>query len=111
VDGAVYNPTAVTYRPGRSAGWYLKQAGGPTAMANKRAIFIIRADGSVAGSASGLFAGAFFSGGPLETPLQPGDMVVVPDRAFGGSLTWRNTLQASQLVSSIGIAIQVARSF
>lgn len=111
VDGAVYNPTGITYRPGRSAGWYLKQAGGATAMANKRAIFVVRADGSVAGQSGGLFSGGLFSGGPLETPLQPGDMVVVPDRAFGGSLTWRNALQVSQLVSSIGIAVQVARSF
>ncbi|GAC1436538.1 MAG: hypothetical protein NVSMB58_27070 [Terriglobales bacterium] len=110
VDGAVYNPTAITYRPGRSAGWYLKQAGGPTAMANKRAIFVIRADGSVAGTSGGLFSGGLFSGGPLETPMQPGDMVVVPDRAFGGSFTWRNTLQASQLVSSLAIAAQVAWS-
>ncbi|MGH9512045.1 MAG: SLBB domain-containing protein [Terriglobales bacterium] len=106
IDGAVYNPTAVTFRPGRSAGWYLKQAGGPTAMANKHAIFIIRADGSVAGSSGGLF-----SGSPLQASLQPGDTVVVPDRAFGGPVNWRNTLQVAQLVSAVGIAVSVAKSF
>jgi protein involved in polysaccharide export with SLBB domain len=106
VDGSVYNPTAVTYKPGKSAGWYLNQAGGPTAMANKRAIFVIRADGSVVGGKGGLF-----SGGALDTGLQPGDMVVVPDKAFGGGLTWRNTLQVAQLVSAVGIAVQVARGF
>ena len=26
VDGAVYNPTAVAYQPGKNAGWYLEQA-------------------------------------------------------------------------------------
>ena len=106
VDGSVYNPTAVTYRPGKSAGWYLNQAGGPTAMANKKAIFVIRADGSVVGGKGGLF-----SGGALDAALQPGDMVVVPDKAFGGGITWRNTLQVAQLVSAVGIAVQVAKSF
>lgn len=106
VDGAVYNPTAVTFKPGRSASWYLKEAGGPTAMANKKAIFIIRADGSVAGTTSG-----FFSGSVLQASLQPGDTVVVPDRAFGGPINWRNTLQVAQLVSAVGIAVSVARSF
>ena len=106
VDGSVYNPTAVTYKPGKSAGWYLNQAGGPTVMANKKAIFVIRADGSVVGGKGGLF-----SGGALDAALQPGDMVVVPDKAFGGGITWRNTLQVAQLVSAVGIAVQVAKSF
>src|SRR5581483_5751639 len=41
VDGAVYNPTAVSFKPGKSAGWYLRQAGGPTNAANKKAVFVI----------------------------------------------------------------------
>jgi protein involved in polysaccharide export with SLBB domain len=106
VDGSVYNPTAVTFKPSKSAGWYLQQAGGPTTMANKKAVFVIRADGSVVGGKGGLF-----SGGALEAALQPGDMVVVPDKAFGGGITWRNTLQVAQLVSAVGIAVQVARTF
>src|SRR5207245_8354692 len=75
VDGAVYNPTAVTFRPGKSAGWYLGQAGGPTTMANKKAIFVIRADGTVVGGKGGMF-----SGGAVDVALQPGDMVIVPDK-------------------------------
>jgi protein involved in polysaccharide export with SLBB domain len=106
VDGAVYNPTAVTFKPGKSAGWYLNQAGGPTTMANKKAIFVVRADGSVVGGKGGVF-----SGGAVDAALQPGDMVVVPDKAFGGGLTWKNTLQVAQLVSAIGIAVQVAKGF
>ena len=39
VDGSVYNPTAVSFKPGRDAEWYLKQAGGPTNVANKKAVF------------------------------------------------------------------------
>ncbi len=37
VNGQVYNPTAIAYRPGKSAGWYLRQAGGPTNMAGRKA--------------------------------------------------------------------------
>ena len=47
VQGQVYGPTAVAYRPGKSARWYLTQAGGTTNMANKRATFVIRANGTV----------------------------------------------------------------
>jgi glycosyltransferase involved in cell wall biosynthesis len=47
VNGQVFNPTAVSYRPGRSAKWYLSQAGGVTQLADKKAVFVIRADGSV----------------------------------------------------------------
>ncbi len=106
VDGAVYNPTALSFKPGKSAGWYLRQAGGPTTMANKKATFVVRADGSVVGGAGGMF-----SGGVLNAALQPGDMVVVPDKAFGGGITWKNTLQVAQLVSAVGIAVQVAKGF
>jgi protein involved in polysaccharide export with SLBB domain len=106
VDGAVYNPTAVTFKPGKNAGWYLGQAGGPTTMANKKAIFVVRADGTVVGGKGGMF-----SGGAVDAALRPGDIVVVPDKAFGGGITWRNTLQVAQLVSAVGIAVQVARTF
>jgi protein involved in polysaccharide export with SLBB domain len=106
VDGAVYNPTAVTFRPGKSAGWYLSQAGGPTNMANKKAMFVIRADGSVVGGRGGLF-----TGGVEGAALMPGDMVIVPEKAFSGGSRWKNTLQAAQLVQAVAIAIQVGRAF
>jgi protein involved in polysaccharide export with SLBB domain len=106
VDGSVYNPTAVSFKPGKSGEWYLKQAGGPTTMANKKAIFVIRADGSVVGNSGGLF-----SGGIEKTALQPGDMVMVPEKAFSGSQKWKTTLDAAQLVYAVGIAIQLGRSF
>lgn len=106
VDGAVYNPTAVTFRPGQSTGWYLSQAGGPTNMANKKSMFVIRADGSVVGGRGGMF-----TGGVAGAALMPGDMVVVPEKAFSGSSRWKNSLQAAQLVQAVAIAIQVGRAF
>src|SRR5208337_1666707 len=46
VNGQVYNATAISYREGKAADWYLRQAGGPTQSANKKGIFILRTDGS-----------------------------------------------------------------
>jgi protein involved in polysaccharide export with SLBB domain len=106
VEGSVYNPTAVTYKPGKDTGWYLKQAGGPTNNANKKAVFVIRADGSVAGGSGGLF-----TGGVEHAALHPGDLVMVPEKAFSGTTKWKTTLQSAQLAYAVGIAIQVARSF
>jgi protein involved in polysaccharide export with SLBB domain len=99
VTGQVFNPTAVLYHPGKSAKWYLSQSGGPTQLANKKAIFVIRADGSVIGSKSGPWTG-LWSGDSLNAALQPGDTVVVPDRAVGGGVQWQTVLLASQVASS-----------
>ncbi len=106
VEGAVYNPTAITFKPGQSAEWYLKQAGGPTQMANKKAIFVIRANGSVVGGSGGMWGG-----GATSAELRPGDMVVMPEKAIGGTSKWKTILQVSQLTSAIGIGVQVARGF
>jgi protein involved in polysaccharide export with SLBB domain len=106
VQGAVYNPTGISFRPGKSASWYLHQSGGPTSAADKKNVFIVRADGTVTGGPKGLF-----SGGAMESAMQPGDMIVVPSKAFGGGFKWRETLQVAQLVSAVGIAVQVARGF
>jgi protein involved in polysaccharide export with SLBB domain len=106
VNGAFYNPTGVAYKPGRSAGWYLSQAGGPTTMANKKAIFVIRADGSVVGGSGGMF------GAKVESAeLRAGDMVVVPEKAFSGTSKWKNTLQTAQVVESLAIAVSVGKAF
>jgi protein involved in polysaccharide export with SLBB domain len=106
VDGAVYNPTAISYKPGKSARWYLSQAGGPNTTAYKKGIFVIRADGSVSGGAAGMF-----NGGVESAELRPGDMVVVPEKAFSANTRWKTILEGSQVAYAVGIAIQVARSF
>jgi protein involved in polysaccharide export with SLBB domain len=108
VNGQVYNPTAITYRPGKSAGWYLGQAGGPTNMANRKAVFVVRADGSVVGGKGG---GEWFIGDVLSAELRPGDLVFVPAKALGGPPLWKNTLQAAQLLSSVAVAVSVGHGF
>jgi polysaccharide biosynthesis/export protein len=99
VDGAVYNPTAITSKPGKDAGWYLKQAGGPTALADKRGIFVVRADGSVAGGPGGIFGG-----GVQSAELRPGDMVVVPEQTYSFGSKFKTILQSAQLAASVGVA-------
>ena len=65
VQGQVYGPTAVAYRPGKSAKWYLLQAGGTTNLANKKATFVIRADGTVIGNhSSSWIAGDWMNAAP-----------------------------------------------
>ena len=103
VNGQVFNPTAVSYRPGRSARWYLNQAGGMTQLANKKAVFVIRADGSVLAAKNN---SGFWSGDPLSTSLRPGDSIVVPEVAPRiGSRNWQNLFQAGQLAASAALAV------
>jgi protein involved in polysaccharide export with SLBB domain len=100
VSGQVYTPTAVSYRPGRSAEWYLGQSGGTTGLANKKAIFVIRADGSVLSSTEK----SFWSGSPLKATLLPGDTIVVPEKAYTGPRNYQNALIFSQILSALASA-------
>jgi protein involved in polysaccharide export with SLBB domain len=104
VSGQVYNASALTYVPGKEAGWYLRRAGGTNDVANRKEIFVIRANGSVIGRRSGEWYGA----NVLGTRLDPGDVIVVPQRIIGGSLFWRNLLTVAQISSSIAITAAVA---
>ena len=103
VTGQVYNGTAIAYRPGKSAKWYLSQAGGPTLLGDKKAVFVIRADGSVIGTKNGLWSGDSFS-----AVLQPGDTVVVPERAVGGPIQWQVIFSAAQVASAVASTMFIA---
>ena len=102
--GQVYNPNAITYNPGKSAGWYLRQAGGPTELANKKGIYIVRANGSVVSSAG---AADWFSGGVMETKMQPGDVLVVPEKFVSGSSAWKTAIETAQFLTSLALAAAV----
>jgi hypothetical protein len=104
VIGQVYNSNALTYTPGRNAGWYLSRAGGPTELANKGGIFIIRSDGSVTGGKEG----GFWSGSVLSSSLGPGDTIVVPERPVLGSNRLKNVLSVAQIASSAALVAAVA---
>ena len=96
VSGQVFNAAAITYAPGRRAEWYLRQTGGPTQTANRKSIFIVRADGSVIGRS-----------GVLGATMQPGDSIVVPEKIVGGSPLWKNLLGIAQLAASTAVTAAV----
>jgi protein involved in polysaccharide export with SLBB domain len=104
VTGQVFNPTAVAYVPGRSAKWYLSQAGGLTQLANKKAVFVVRGDGSVLGAKNN--SDSWWSGNPLNETLRPGDSIVVPELApkIGGR-NWATIMQAAQIASSAALTV------
>jgi protein involved in polysaccharide export with SLBB domain len=107
VQGQVYGPTAVAYRPGKNAHWYLAQAGGMTNLANKKATFVIRADGTAIGKAGS----SWISGDGLSWPLRPGDMVVVPEKPLGGPPIWKTLFQNAQILSSITTSAILASKY
>jgi protein involved in polysaccharide export with SLBB domain len=107
VDGQVYSPSAITFSPGKSASWYLKQAGGPTEFANRKDVFVVRANGSVIGRDSG----SWWTGGILNTKMNAGDTLVVPEKIVTGSTFWKDLAQSAQVVSAVAIAARVATSF
>jgi len=99
--GQVYHANGITYKPGKTADWYLKQAGGTTELANKKGIYIIRANGSVVSSGG---TSDLFSGGVLNTKMRPGDVLVVPEKFVTGSSAWKTTLETASFLASLAIA-------
>ena len=106
VSGQVYNTEAITYMPGKDADWYLKKAGGATQAGNRRAVFVVRADGSIVGHSS-IWSGSSV----MSLRMQPGDSIVVPEKIVGGSEIWKNVIGAAQVMSSIAITGAVTGIF
>jgi len=104
VNGQVFNSTAIGYQPERSAKWYLSQAGGVTQLADKKAVFVIRADGSVIAAKNN--TSGWWGGDPMGATLRPGDTVVVPEKAPKiGTRNWATIIQAAQLASSVALTV------
>ena len=97
VSGQVYNPSAIAFQPGKDAGWYLRRAGGATEFANRKAIFVVRANGLVVAHGND----GWYRDEVLSAQLHPGDVIVVPQKIVGGSVFWKNMLATAQVVSSI----------
>jgi xanthine/CO dehydrogenase XdhC/CoxF family maturation factor len=99
----VYNSFAITYIPGKNAGWYLSEAGGATRLAEKGAIFIVRADGEVISWARG----GCLSDSVLSTAAHPGDTVVVAERPVIGDTRWKNLIALAQIAEAGAITAAV----
>jgi protein involved in polysaccharide export with SLBB domain len=105
VAGAVVNSNAFIWKPGRTAGDYLRLAGADEG-ADTENMFILRADGTVSSAAD---RRGFFGRAGLESQvLQPGDALVVPnqlDYETWGRAFVRNLKDFAQIISGFGIGI------
>ena len=83
VFGSVFNQNAYLYRSRARARDYLDQAGGPTRDADRKSIYVVRADGSVISQQQS----GWFGGNVRNERLMPGDTIVVPEDFDKFSLT------------------------
>src|SRR5271155_2269844 len=103
VNGQVYNQTAIGCQPGREAKWYLGQAGGLTPIADKKAVFVIRADGSVFAAHNN---SGWWAGDPMSAVLRPGDSIIVPEKAPKiGTRNWSTLIQSAQIPTSLALTV------
>ena len=102
VAGAVFNANAFLQQPGRRLTAYLNDAGGPTRQADRKHIFVLRADGMVVTSQAreSLWHS---NGGFAQMRLLPGDAIIVPEKIVTTSLM-NNVNNWAQLASSGALA-------
>ncbi|HEY6388275.1 MAG TPA: hypothetical protein VIX91_21550, partial [Candidatus Acidoferrum sp.] len=83
---------------------YLRQAGGVTQLADKKAVFVIRADGSVIAAKNN--NDGWWGGDPMGATLRAGDTIVVPEKApkIGGP-NWALIMQSASVASSVALAV------
>jgi protein involved in polysaccharide export with SLBB domain len=105
VSGQVYNPTAISYVPGRDVGWYLRKAGGSTPYGNKKYMYVFRADGSVVvpREAESIWMGRNF----MSLRMQPGDIIFVPEKIIGASPVWQNIMGIAQIMSAATLPLAI----
>ncbi|HIV71503.1 MAG TPA: SLBB domain-containing protein [Candidatus Aquabacterium excrementipullorum] len=96
VLGSVNTEASMLWRRGNTVQDYLNQAG-LTSGADKDELFIIRADGSVASGNNG----RWFNRGIASTAVQPGDLIVLPektDHESAWSVFTRNAKDITQII-------------
>ncbi|HOV86997.1 MAG TPA: SLBB domain-containing protein [Syntrophobacteraceae bacterium] len=82
VLGAVYNQTSFVYEPKRDYMYYVTKTGGYTSSADKKAVYVLKCDGTSVKPGSGLTwdhdSNEWRTGGSVV--LEPGDTIIVPDQ-------------------------------
>jgi len=106
ISGEVYNPTAISFVPGKDVKWYLQKGGGPTSSGDKKRIFVLRADGSVVAHGSGWTGSSV-----MDIRMRPGDTIIVPEKILGGSDVWKDIIAIAQITSSIALTAIVAGAY
>lgn len=95
VEGQVYSANAFVYKPNLHVGDYLHRAGGPDRQADKRRIFVLRADGSVVSRQYNNVERA---------PIFPGDTIVVPP-VLDKRAVLQKILDFATIVGNLGIGL------
>ena len=95
VEGQVYSANAFVFRSGQHVLDYLHKAGGPDREADRKRIFLLRADGSVV---SRQYAKV------ERAPIYPGDTIVVPPVLDRRSILQR-IVDISQIAGSLGLSV------
>jgi protein involved in polysaccharide export with SLBB domain len=105
VIGEVQSATSHLYEAGLTRDEYIERSGGLAQRADKRRIFVVRANGSVA-SAQG--SGWFSRSGARD--IQPGDTIVVPmdARKLQPLTVWTS---ATQILYQVAVAVAAVNSF
>jgi protein involved in polysaccharide export with SLBB domain len=100
VIGAVFNPHAFLYNHGARVGEYLHLSGGPNRIADRKRMFVLRADGSVVGHDMG---NSMFQDDFKKLRLFPGDAIVVPEKDVRPS-NLNQIMMWSQLASQASLS-------
>lgn len=96
VFGAVYRPASFYLNPDRrplKALDYLERAGGPMRSADRKSIFVVRANGSVLSRKSGA----------LTATVLPGDVIFVPVKTQSTSV-WAKVREISTILFQVGVS-------
>jgi protein involved in polysaccharide export with SLBB domain len=110
IVGAVYDPNSFVYLAHKHVSDYLRNSGGPNRYADRRQIFVIRADGSVV-SRQYLQHSLWSEDGFDHQPIYPGDTIVVPE-ALNKTTLLRGLTDWSSVFSQFALgaaAIQILR--
>jgi len=114
VMGRVYNANAILYSKDKPLNYYLSKVGGPAENADEKRIYLVRADGSVISRTQESLFGfrwdpdtsRWASGGFMETPIGPGDTILVPEKCE--RIYWSRELKDwTQILYQIAVAAGV----
>jgi protein involved in polysaccharide export with SLBB domain len=101
VVGSVYDQNSFLFASGRTVASYLHLAGGPNRNADRKHVFLIRADGSVVSRES---ANSVWGNNFEAVRVNPGDTLVVPEKTYGPTAA-RGFLEWSQFFSQMALGI------
>jgi hypothetical protein len=107
INGQVTNQSAITFVKGKTASWYLRKAGGFTPNADSKAVFVVKSNGTVVGR----HVGGWWSRDVLDTVMEAGDSLIVPEKIRTSSEFWKSLLTTAQLTSSLAIAARAVAGF